>query len=154
MKASSQSSSTNLYFDIARVVRNQESLSRVAIASNLSQSPTTIGRAVDQLIAENVIIETGEKEKNGVGRPSKKLQFNEKYCSVLSVDLRSTEVYAAVTDLSGNILATIKRDMSNLDGTDSIKDLIDVIRNLIQSCVHCPPVRGFSHWSTIDRQCR
>jgi len=94
----------NLYYEISREVRDQDSLSRATIASNLNQSPSTVGRVVDRLISEKVVFETGEKKRDSVGRPSKLLKFNSRFYSVLTVGLRSTEVYAAITDLVGNIL--------------------------------------------------
>jgi len=140
MRVKTFRNSKNIYYEIARVVRDQEALSRAAISSNLDKSPTTVGRAVDHLISENVINETGEKERTGVGRPSKLLKFNESYCSVLTVDLRSTEVYAAVTDLAGNILTTSAQNMASGDTAKSIQDLIELIRSLCQAAVNLPPI--------------
>jgi hypothetical protein len=97
----------NLYYEISREVRDQDSLSRATIASNLNQSPSTVGRVVDRLISEKVVFETGEKKRDSVGRPSKLLKFNSRFYSVLTVGLRSTEVYAAITDLVGNILTIV-----------------------------------------------
>ena len=140
MRVKTFRNSKNIYYEIARVVRDQEALSRAAISSNLDKSPTTVGRAVDHLISENVINETGEKERTGVGRPSKLLKFNESYCSVLTVDLRSTKVYAAVTDLAGNILTTSARNLASGDTAKSIQDLIELIRSLCQAAVNLPPI--------------
>ena len=140
MKVRTFNRSKNIYYEIARVVRDQEALSRAAISINLDKSPTTIGRAVDHLISEDIINETGEKERTGVGRPSKLLKFNESFCSVLTVDLRSTEVYAAVTDLAGNILTTAVRNFDSGDTAKSIQDLIELIRNLCQTAVNLPPI--------------
>ncbi len=140
MRVKTFRNSKNIYYEIARVVRDQEALSRAAISSNLDKSPTTVGRAVDHLISENVINETGEKERTGIGRPSKLLKFNESYCSVLTVDLRSTKVYAAVTDLAGNILTTSARNLASGDTAKSIQDLIELIRSLCQAAVNLPPI--------------
>jgi glucokinase len=140
MRVNSFRNSKNIYYEIARVVRDQEALSRAAISSKLDKSPTTVGRAVDHLISKNVINETGEKERTGVGRPSKLLKFNESYCSVLTVDLRSTEVYTAVTDLSGKILTTSVRSLTSGDTATSIQNLIEIIRSLFQAAVDLPPI--------------
>lgn len=140
MKGKSATHSKNLYYEISCLVRDEESLSRAAIAHNLGKSPTTVGRAVDQLISKNLIHETGKKEKNIIGRPSKLLKFNESYCSVLTVDLRSTDVYAAVTDLSGNILTTSTWDLAKQDAANSIHDLITLVHNLSHAAMDLPPV--------------
>ena len=140
MKNRKIKNSKKIDYEIIRVVRDRELLFRAAIASELGESPTTVGRAVDRLISENIIIETGEKESDGVGRPSKLLKINESLCSVLTVDLRSTEVYVAVTDLMGNILRTSQGVLTSGYETKSIPELIGLITNMLQAVVAFPPV--------------
>jgi glucokinase len=140
MRAKSINNSRSIFYDIARVVRDQESLSRAGIASYLVRSPTTVGRIVDQLISEKVIFETGEKDSDGIGRPSKLLKFNQSISSVLTVDLRSTEIYAAVTDLNGDILKSSVGNLARADTNESIDDLIKIIRNLMRSAADLPQV--------------
>ena len=130
----------NLYYEISREVRDQDSLSRATIASNLNQSPSTVGRVVDRLISEKVVFETGEKKRDSVGRPSKLLKFNSRFYSVLTVDLRSTEVYAAITDLVGNILTSSVKSLTPGDTATSIQELIELIHNLLQVAVDLPHV--------------
>ena len=128
------------YHDIARVVRDLKSPSRAAVASYLGRSPATIGRAIDQLISKKVIYEIGEKRDGSKGRPSKLLKFNPTLYSVLTVDLRLTEAYAAVTDLSGNILATSSKSLAQIDPMMSIQELIELIHNLLGQATNLPPV--------------
>jgi len=130
----------NIYYEIARAVRDQESLSRAAVARYLVRSPATIHRAINKLISRNVIYETGERKNDRVGRPSKLLKFNSRLSSVLSVDLRSTEVYAAITDLAGNILATSTKHLALRDTRSSIQELIEIIHDLLRAAANLPPV--------------
>jgi len=129
-----------LFFEIAQAVRDQEALSRTEIANTLNRSPATIGRAVDTLISENLIIQTGEKTTGGVGRPPELLKFNASFGSVLSVDIRLTEAYAVVTDLSGNILKSVKQPLANDNPEKSVDELVEIIRNLLCSSANLPPV--------------
>jgi len=129
-----------LFFEIAQAVRDQEALSRTEIAHTLNRSPTTIGRAVDTLISENLIIQTGEKTTGGVGRPPELLRFNASFGSVLSVDIRLTEAYAVVTDLAGNILKSVKQPLTNDNPEKSVAELVEIIRNLLRSSTDLPPV--------------
>ncbi len=130
----------NIYYEIARAVRDQESLSRAAVARYLVRSPATIHRAINKLISGNVIYDTGERKNDRVGRPSKLLEFNSRLSSVLSVDLRSTEVYAAITDLAGNILATSIKRLALSDTQSSIQELIEIIHDLLRAAANLPPV--------------
>jgi len=68
------------------------------------------------------------------------LKFNESYCSVMTVDLRSTEVYGAVTDLSGNILTTSVQNLTREDTAKSMNDLIELIHRLSRAAVDLPPL--------------
>jgi predicted NBD/HSP70 family sugar kinase len=130
----------NIYYEIIRAVRDQSSPSRASIATYLGRSPATIGRAIDLLISEDVICETGEKRKGSKGRPSKLLELNSGLYSVLTVDLRLTEVYSAVTDLNGNILATLSQRLVQNDTLRSIQELIELIHNLLLEVSELPPV--------------
>lgn len=127
------------YYEIARVLRDHGPLSRAAVAHQLGGSPATIGRAVDYLLTKGLIREIGEMKYGGLGRPSRLLELNPLVSTILSVDLRSTEAYAAVTDLMGNILATSKQSLTQGNAERSIPELILLIQNLISSSTHLPP---------------
>lgn len=129
----------SLYHDIARVVRDHGPLSRATISHLLSRSPATVGRAVDQLMAKNVVREIGETQNNSIGRPSRLLEFNPRLNSILTVDLRSTEAYAAITDLAGNVLANSQKPLTQGDSQASIQELLDLISNLLKSPDQLPP---------------
>ncbi len=132
----------DIYTEISRAVRDQGLCSRAAIAQYLNRSPATVGRAVDQLIAARLLIETGERSRSGVGRPSQLLKFNARIGSVLTVDLRSTEVYAAITDMAGDILLTTIRDITAREAARSIEEIKDTIHSLLRDANEFPPIVG------------
>jgi predicted NBD/HSP70 family sugar kinase len=138
--ANSARFTNNLYYDVARTVRDEAAHSRASISSLLNRSPATVGRVVDQLILENILYETGEKSRDNIGRPSKVLKFNSRINSVLTVDLRSTEVYTAVTDLAGDILVTSRQSISRGDTAKSILELVESIKKLMQEAQDLPPI--------------
>lgn len=129
----------SIHYDITRAVRDHGPLSRAGISHLLSRSPATVGRSVDQLLANNVIREIGEIQNNRLGRPSRLLEFNPRMNSVLTVDLRSTEAYAAITDLAGNVLANSQQPLTQGDSKASIQELLDLISNLLKSSSQLPP---------------
>lgn len=118
-------------FDVASLVRAHAPLSRAEIASYLHRNPTTVGRVVDQLIAENIVCEIGQNKNGGLGRPSRLLVFNTEIYSVLTIDLSSPEIYAAITDLSGKVYATARCMLPPKDSQQSIPVLIDFIHETI-----------------------
>jgi glucokinase len=138
--AKSLRNSQNIIYEICQAIRDEESLSRAAIASDLHQSPATIGRIVDQLILEKILFETGEKKRDIVGRPSKILRFNLNLFSVLTVDLRAIEVYAAITDLGGSILKSTFQSITPGDAPQTIRQLTKIVHNMLEIAAGLPPV--------------
>ncbi len=64
--------------------------------------------------------------------PPKLLEFNPNLYSVLTIDLRLTEVYGAITNLVGNIHATSAQHLTQIDPMNSIQELIEITHNLLQ----------------------
>jgi glucokinase len=121
------------YFEISRALRDHGPLSRAAVADCLQRSPATVGRAVDYLLSKDILRETGETTNGVVGRPSRLLELNPRIASVLTVDLRSTEAHAAITDLTGNILVSSTRPLTQGDAGRSVPELISLIRCLLDA---------------------
>jgi predicted NBD/HSP70 family sugar kinase len=134
------STQRRLDFEITRAVRDHGPISRAEVARLLEMSPSTVGREVDDLLSLGLLQETGQKQGDGAGRPSIMLEFNPKINSVLTVDLRLTRAYAAITDLAGNILSTELQSLTVADPQRSTDELIDLIRRLLLSAKHLPPV--------------
>lgn len=129
-------------YDIASMVREHAPVSRAEIASYLHRNPTTVGRVVDQLIAENIVCEIGEKKREGLGRPSRLLVLNTEIYSVLTVDLSSLDVYAAITDLSGTVHATARHTLPPKDSQHSIPVLIEFIHEIVHQGAHLPTIQA------------
>ena len=132
------------HFDVASVIRNFEPISRAEIARLLGMSPSTVGRVVEHLIQHNLVREGGPRylPASGAGRPSIPLEFNAGFSSVLTVDLRLTEAYAAVTDLAGNILASEIQPLTLRDPSASLQELVSLIRRLYESNPTGVPVQA------------
>jgi glucokinase len=131
------------FFEVANIIRNQQPISRAEIARLFGMSPSTVGRVVEHLLHNNLILEGGQRTAGaGAGRPSIPLEFNARAGSILTVDLRLTEAYAAVTDLAGNILVSDAQQLSLSDTQQSLQDLISLIRFLYDSNPSEVPVQA------------
>lgn len=133
-----------LGFRVAQAVRDHETASRAEIARYLDVSPATVGRVADRLLSAGVLREigprpakaaaaaTGAAATTGVaGRPSKLLQFNPYIGSVLTIDLRETDVRAAITDFDGRVLVRLARPLTGGDTARSLAELLDLVRDLL-----------------------
>ncbi len=127
-------------YQVSKVVRDKGPISRAQIARILGLSPTTTGRLVDGLLQSGILLEIGEIQGEGVGRPSKMIKFNGKFSSVLTVDLRLTEAYAAVADLNGNLLNAASRSLTSGDIPRSLAELVELIGGLLESSHGYAPV--------------
>ncbi len=127
-------------YAITKEVRDRGPISRAEIARCLNMSPSTVGRLVDHLFEMDILREIGLRSGIGAGRPSRLLQFNPDFSSVLTVDLRLTDAYAALTNLSGDILTTRTRQLSVRDEKRSLNELIELIQGFIELSDYAPPI--------------
>ncbi|MCX6080323.1 MAG: ROK family transcriptional regulator [Chloroflexi bacterium] len=111
-------------------IRRQGATSRPSIARDLHFSLPTVMRIVAELIDEGLVISTGEKEFSG-GRRRPLLEINSKDNLIVGIDLGGTDIYGAVTDLSGTILVEKKVDNQPAAAEDSYARLVDLIDGLV-----------------------
>lgn len=62
----------------------------------------------------------------------------------MTVDLRSTNAYAAITDLSGNILKTLAQNLTRGNKEKSLQELIELIHSLSRVTIDLPPLAVLS----------
>lgn len=129
---------SEILYGTALIVRDQGPISRAAIARTLNNSPSTIGRAVDYLLNQGLLIEVGQSSSTGAGRPPILIQFNPEIGGVIAVDLRLTEAHAAITNLAGDIQDRAIRDISIENEEKSVSDLIALIRELVDKSDSLP----------------
>jgi predicted NBD/HSP70 family sugar kinase len=113
------------------VIRREGPIARTAIAESLQVSLMTVIRIVDELTAEDLIRQTGQKEWSG-GRKRPLLEFNAEGHLVIGVDMNETRLYGVVADLAGNILkeASLLQDPP---GNILYEPLVEIIDQLLQA---------------------
>ena len=113
------------------VIRREGPIARTAIAESLQVSLMTVIRIVEELTAEDLIRQTGQKEWSG-GRKRPLLEFNAEGHLVIGVDMNETRLYGVVADLAGNILkeASLLQDPP---GNIRYEPLVEIIDQLLQA---------------------
>jgi predicted NBD/HSP70 family sugar kinase len=129
---------------IAQVIRNHTAISRADVARLLDMSPATTGRMVDQLIAQDVVKETGQTQGNRSGRPSIALEFNLQFGSIITVDLRLTKAYGALTDMAGNILIREVKQLTVGNPEQSVAELKSLLRSFLDLQINAPPLKAIA----------
>lgn len=95
----------------------------------------TVMRIVDELMAENLVIDTGDTEWSG-GRRRNLLKFNASGYVVIGIDLGGTKMYGAASDLGGEIICEHTIAHHSTTDEESYKCLVDLIQQLIDTCGH------------------
>lgn len=112
------------------VIRKKGPISRAEISKVTSLSPTTVSYAVNNLMEDDVICETGIGDSNG-GRKPILIEFNSNGKYVISIEIRRSSIYGAICDLNGNIKFKIDMDLKSLNPDDVISNIEEIIKNLI-----------------------
>lgn len=89
---------------ILDIIRREGPISRSQIAAELRVSLPTVMRIVEELISEELVRPNGKKEFSG-GRKRPLLEFNAHEHLTIGVDMGASNLYGAVADMAGNILA-------------------------------------------------
>lgn len=99
---SKQNKSVNLRLVLSQVVTHGP-VSRADIARATHLTKQTITNLIDELLATQLVIETGIK-KEKVGKPSTMLMLNTELCFSLAVRIFPTQVEVALCQLNGTVL--------------------------------------------------
>ena len=115
---------------VLEVIRRKGPISRTQITESLQISLPTVVRVVDELVAEDLVKLTGDKEWSG-GRKRPLLKFNSDGHVIIGVDMNETRLYGAVTDLAGNILTetTLPHQAQGVQLYDLLVKIIDQLLN-------------------------
>lgn len=121
------------YSTILELIRRESPISRSKIAEQLDMSLPTVMRIVDELLAENLVIDTGDTEWSG-GRRRNLLRFNSSGYVVIGIDLGGANMYGAVSDLGGRILCEHTIPHRGATDEESYDALVGLIEHLINTC--------------------
>ena len=117
---------------VLELIRGNSPISRPQIAEELQVSLPTVKRIVDDLIDENLIRPTGQKEWSG-GRKRSLLEFNGAEHLTLGIDLGGTKIYGAVANLNGEIIYEMNFAHHQCQAEESFQILCGVVENLLKS---------------------
>jgi len=114
---------------VLETIRIQGPIARTQIASLLQVSLPTVIRVVNELITEDLVKSTGDKEFSG-GRKRPLLEFNSEGHIIIGVDMNETRLYGAVADLAGHVLTETYLPHQTR-GVESYEFLVEIIDQLL-----------------------
>ncbi len=89
---------------VIRAIRNGEGISRAEIARGTGLSAPTVSRIVDDLLRQEMVVETGPAPSHGGRRPTL-LRFRGANHAIIGIDLGTTAIHGVLTDLDARIIA-------------------------------------------------
>ena len=108
--------------------------SRADISRFTGLTRVTISDLVAELIAEGLIVETGQREDARPGKPATLLDLNRSACQIIGIDLSGHAVFrGAVLDLDGRLLERVELPLGAETGADAVETVITLAETLISA---------------------
>ncbi len=112
-------------------VRNAQPISRAQIAKDTGMSRSTCSLLVDELIADNLIVESGKADSSG-GRKPIMLRLNYDAGVAIGVKLMATSIVGAVVDLKGAAAERLEKPVEYFVDTETyIAAVVEIVRELV-----------------------
>jgi predicted NBD/HSP70 family sugar kinase len=105
---------------VARLVASGAALSKADLVPAAGLARTTVGTAVDELLARGLLQVDGTRPTPGRGRPADRLALSPRGGHVLLADVGASSAHLAVVDLSQRMLARTEVPVDMTDGPDPV----------------------------------
>ncbi|WP_370324299.1 ROK family protein [Euzebya sp.] len=112
-----------------QVVMAAGSTSRADIARQTGLTRATVSALVADLIADDLLVETGLGESAG-GKPPTLLEINGSARQVIALDLSSAPLRGALLDLAGETVLSTTGPDADLQGPDAVDAVVDLVTDL------------------------
>jgi glucokinase-like ROK family protein len=113
---------------VLRLIHTQSPISRAQLAVITGLNKSTVSSLVDELLARNLIHETGSNS-GGAGRPATLIEMNPLAGLFIGVELGVDFVSVAVTDFLGNIIWRKREDANpNEDQSRMINQTLQIVK--------------------------
>ncbi|MBD3367385.1 MAG: ROK family protein [Candidatus Eisenbacteria bacterium] len=94
---------------VLRLIWRERRISRAAIAKKAKLSRSTVSEVVSEILPTGLVEEVGLGKSRGGRRPVL-LEFQDRACVILGVEMGAAHVAVALTDLRGNVLCWEERE--------------------------------------------
>ena len=116
-------------------------LSRADIARSTRLTRVTVSDLVAELIADKLVIETGQREGSRPGKPATLLDINRTAYQIIGLDLSDYSVFrGAILDLDGTILKRVEVSRAHSTGVAATTRVIELAGRLIAAAT--APILG------------
>jgi len=131
---------------VLNFIRQNGQVARPEIARNTGLSPSSITNIVSYLLEKNLVMEVGRVDSKEVGRKAALIRFNPSAASIISINIETSKVDAALTDLEGNIL--FKKEIYVGHAIKSF-EILSILKEEINSIINEAGTRNAPHIAGI-----
>lgn len=128
---------------VLEYLRLNSPTSRTEIARVLDVSLPTVMRIIDDLLAENLVINFGEGQSTG-GRRRELLCYNKEAYTVIGIDLGGTKLFGALANIGGEIMRQVSVEQHGSSGEACFGLVVGMIQDLLRNQPGDQPVRGIA----------
>ncbi len=128
---------------ILEYLRTNSPTSRSEISNVLDVSLPTVMRVVDDLLAENLVVNVGEGQSTG-GRRRELLTYNKDAYTVIGIDLGGTKLFGALANIGGEIKHQVSVEQHGSSGEECYQLVVEMIEQLLRCQPANQPVRGIA----------
>ncbi|GMA99798.1 ROK family transcriptional regulator [Pelosinus sp. IPA-1] len=122
-------------------IYKKKPISRAEIAKVTGLNKSTVSALVDELLAEELIMETGTGESQG-GRKPVHLSINKEVGNIIGIDLGVNYILSVLTNFAGEIIWE-RRISVKKNGNSSLQRIDDLFQLIEEAIKNAPPsVRG------------
>lgn len=118
----------NMKLVVERLIELRET-SRIELARLTTLNKATISSIINELVEKEIVIETDKNIKTS-GRSAKVVALNKNAGRIISIELLTDSLYGVVTNLYGNILYELRRDIPDPEFNPYLEVLLESIDNL------------------------
>ncbi len=108
-------------------------MSRADIARGTGLTRVTISTLVAELIADNLVIEIGQREDSRPGKPATILDLNRDAFEIVGIDLSGSSSFrGALLDLDGKILDRVEVELADSRGDEAVEKVLGIADTLVE----------------------
>jgi len=108
--------------------------SRADIARETGLTRVTVSDLVAELMAEGLVIETGQREDARPGKPATLLDLNREAFQIVGVDLSGySDFRGALLDLDGQVIARAELPLAGSMGREATAKVVDLVTSLVEA---------------------
>lgn len=118
----------NMKLVVEKLVELRET-SRIELARITTLNKATISSIISELVEKDIVIETDKSIKTS-GRSAKVVALNKNAGRIISIELLTDSLYGVITNLYGNILFELRKDVPDPEFNPYLKVLLEAIDEL------------------------